>query len=223
MERDSSGTRVDSSTVRTTPVPPQVGQAPPAVEGQLLRPRGPDLCAADRAENGLLRRHGQGGRNIMPVGAAVAGKPGVHEPQAVKELCPGAEGGTDAGDAGPLVEDQGSGDVEHLVHLSLGGLGHAPAGVGGERLQVAPGALCVEDPQGQGGLPGAGPPAMATIWFRGTSTSMFFRLWTRAPWILIVSGMAVSSQKWMIGLSYARFWRKARKQSFNRILTLMTK
>ncbi len=28
MDNDSSGTRVDSSTVRTMPVPPQVGQAP---------------------------------------------------------------------------------------------------------------------------------------------------------------------------------------------------
>ena len=28
MDRDSSGTKVDSSTVRTIPVPPQVGQAP---------------------------------------------------------------------------------------------------------------------------------------------------------------------------------------------------
>ena len=28
MDRDSSGTRVDRSTVRTTPVPPQVRQAP---------------------------------------------------------------------------------------------------------------------------------------------------------------------------------------------------
>ena len=28
MERDSSGTSVDSSTVRTVPVPPQTGHAP---------------------------------------------------------------------------------------------------------------------------------------------------------------------------------------------------
>ena len=35
MERDSSGTRVDSSTVRTIPVPPQVGQAPSLLKAKL--------------------------------------------------------------------------------------------------------------------------------------------------------------------------------------------
>ena len=85
----------------------------------------------------------------MSVGAAMASQAGVHEPQAVQELRPGAEGGTDTRHPKPLVEGQGGRDVEHLVYLGLGGLGHAAAGVGGEGIQIAPGALGVEDPQGQ--------------------------------------------------------------------------
>ena len=41
---------------------------------------------------------------------------------------------------------------------SLGGLGHPPSRVGGQGLQIAPGALGVQDAQGQRGLPGTGYP-----------------------------------------------------------------
>jgi hypothetical protein len=89
----------------------------------------------------------------MPIGTAVAGQPGEHQPQAVQKLRPRAKGGADSGDAGPLVEGQGGGDIEYLVYLGLGGLGHPPSRVGGQGLQIAPGALGVQDAQGQRGLP----------------------------------------------------------------------
>ena len=92
----------------------------------------------------------------MPVGAAVAGQAGVHEPQAIQELRPGAEGGADAGDAGALVEGQGGGNIKHLVYMGLRGLGHPPPGVGGQGLQIPPGTLGVQNAQGQRGFPGAG-------------------------------------------------------------------
>ena len=38
MESDSSGTSVDSSTVRTMPVPPQVVQAPPLLKARSSAP-----------------------------------------------------------------------------------------------------------------------------------------------------------------------------------------
>ena len=132
MVRDSSGTRVERSTARTTPVPPQVRQGPLAVEGQLLSAGGIEMGAALRAGQLLPRRHRQGGRHIVPVGAAVAGQAGVHQPQAVEQLRPRAEGAADSRHAGPLVEGQGRRDIQHLVHVRPGRLGHPAAGVGGQ-------------------------------------------------------------------------------------------
>ena len=48
------------------------------------------MGAALRAGQLLPRRHRQGGRHIVPVGAAVAGQAGVHQPQAVEQLRPRA-------------------------------------------------------------------------------------------------------------------------------------
>ena len=92
----------------------------------------------------------------MPIGAAVAGQTGVHEPQAVEQLGPGAKGAADARDAGPLVQGQRSRNVQHLVHARPGGLRHPAAGVGGQGIQVAPGALRIQHAQCQRGFAGAG-------------------------------------------------------------------
>ena len=132
-----------------------------AVEGQLLRPGSVELLPADGAGEGPLRRHVHGRGNGMPVGAAMAGKTGVHEAQAVEKLRAGAEGAADAGDPGPLVQGQGRGHIEHFLHLRPGGLGHAPPGIGGEGLQITPGTLGIEDAQGQGGFAAAGDPGDA--------------------------------------------------------------
>ena len=131
---------------------------PLAVEGQLLRPRGIESGPAGGAGEGLPRRHRQGGGQVVPVGAAVAGQAGVHQAQGVEQLRPRAEGGADPRHPRPLVEGQGGGDVAHRLHLRLGGLGHPPPGVGGQGLQVPPGPLGIHHPQGQGGLAGAGHP-----------------------------------------------------------------
>ena len=92
----------------------------------------------------------------MPIGAAVAGQTGVHEPQAVEQLGPGAKGAADARHAGPLVQGQRSRNVQHLVHARPGGLSHPAAGVGGQGIQVAPGALRIQHAQCQRGFAGAG-------------------------------------------------------------------
>lgn len=60
------------------------------------------------------------------------------------------------GHAGPLVEGQCGGNIADLVHLRLFGLGHPAAGIGGKGLQIAAGALGVEDTQRQRGLAGTG-------------------------------------------------------------------
>ena len=44
------------------------------------------LGPAFGADQLLPGGHGQGGRKIMPVGAAVAGKAGIHQPQAVQPV-----------------------------------------------------------------------------------------------------------------------------------------
>ena len=91
-----------------------------------------------------IKDDGERRRQIVPVRAAVAGKTGIHEPQAVQKLRPCAEGAADARHAGPLVQRQRGGDVKHLIHLCLGGLGHAAAGVGGQRVKVAARALGIQ-------------------------------------------------------------------------------
>ena len=84
------------------------------------------------------------------------GQPGEHQAQAVQKLGHGAKGGAHPGHAGPLVEGQCGGNIADLVHLRLFGLGHPAAGIGGKGLQIAAGALGVEDTQRQRGLAGAG-------------------------------------------------------------------
>ena len=127
---------------------------PLAVEGQLLRAGGKKLSSTLRADQLPPRRHRHGGGMVMSIGAAVAGKAGIHEPQAVQKLRHGTEGAADPRQPGPLVEGQGCRDVLDAVQLGLGGLGHPPSGIGGQGLQVPPGALGIEDPQGQRRLSG---------------------------------------------------------------------
>ena len=115
-----------------------------AVEGQLLRRRRTHKCAAFRAINRLLGGDVQRWRHVMAVGAAVAGQAGEHEPQTVQQLGTRAEGAADARHTGPLVQRQRGGDVKHLIHLCLGGLGHAAAGVGGQRVKVAARTLGIQ-------------------------------------------------------------------------------
>ena len=70
-----------------------------------------------------------------------------HEAQVVQKLRGRAERGVHAGDAGPLAQGEGRRYVQHLVHGGASGLGDAPAGVGGKRLQVAATALGVQNAQ----------------------------------------------------------------------------
>ena len=114
-----------------------------AVKGQLLRPGTEKMLPADRADQLPLRRHVHGGRQIVAVGAGMAGQPGEHEPQTVQHLRSGAEGAADPRNAGALSQGQGRRHITHLVHLGPLRLGHTAAGVGGEGFQVAPGALGV--------------------------------------------------------------------------------
>ena len=62
---------------------PAGAASPLGVKGQLLRPRRVEGGAALRAGDGLFRRHRQGRGDGVPVGAAVAGQPGEHQPQGV--------------------------------------------------------------------------------------------------------------------------------------------
>ena len=127
-----------------------------AVEGQLLRPGGEEMRSADGTDQLLLGGHGEGGLEIMAVGAAVAGQAGEHQAQTVEQFGHRAEGAADAGHAGALVQGQGGRYIAHLVHLGAAGLRHPAAGVGGEGLQIAPGAFGVQYAEGERRLPGAG-------------------------------------------------------------------
>ena len=131
---------------------------PLAVEGQLLGRGRIETFAASRARQLPLRRDGQGRLQAVAVGTHVVRKAGEHQADAVQQLRPRAEGGTDAGDARPLMQGQGRRDVKDLVHVRLCRLRHPPPRVGGQGVQIAPGALRVQDAEGQRGLAGPRHP-----------------------------------------------------------------
>ena len=103
------------------------------------------MGAAFRADQLLPRRHPKGGLLLMAVGTAVVCQSGVHQAQAVEQLRPGSKGAPNARHSRPLMERQGGRYIQHLVHLSLGCLGHPPSRVGGQGLQVTAGALCIQN------------------------------------------------------------------------------
>ena len=123
------------------------GAGAAAVEGEVLGGGAVEFHAAGGTGDGQLGGHVQGRRVHVPVGAHVAAEAREHEAQVVQKLRGGAEGGMDAGNAGPLAQGEGGRYVQHLVHGGAPGLGDAPAGVGGERFQVAAAALGVQHAQ----------------------------------------------------------------------------
>ena len=135
------------------------GRAGPlAVEGQFLGRGREEMGPAFGADKLLPSGHRDGRRQIVPIGAPVAGQAGIHQPQAVQKLGAGAEGGADAARPRPLVQGQRRRHIQHLVHVGPGGLGHPPPGVGGQSVQVPPRPLGVQHPQRQAGLARPGHP-----------------------------------------------------------------
>ena len=126
------------------------------VEGQLLGARCVKMHAALRAGQLLARGDQQRRRQVVPVGAAVAGEAGIHEPQTVQELCPRAERAADAGHARALVQRQRRRNVQHVIDAGSGGLRHPAARVGRQRLQIAARALGIQHAQRQRRLAGTG-------------------------------------------------------------------
>lgn len=106
--------------------------------------------AAVRADELLLGRDGQRRHMVMPaVRTAVRSQAREHKPQAVEQLGAGAEGAADTRHAWPLVECDGGGNICYFIDLRLGSLRHAPARIGGQRLQIAPRPFGVEHPERQ--------------------------------------------------------------------------
>ena len=108
------------------------------IEGKFLRAGGIKVRTAFRADQFLSGGHRQGRRQIMPVGAAVAGQAGEHQPQAVEQFCTRAEGAANARHPWPLMQRQRRGYVKRFLHIRPGRLGHPPPGIGGQGLQIAP-------------------------------------------------------------------------------------
>ena len=178
----SSGTRVARSTVRTTPVPLQVRQAPWQLKASSSADGASKRAPHAGQTNSCPAAHRQGGGHIVPVGTAVAGQPGVHQAEAVQKLRPRAEGAPDPGHAGRWWRASAAGTYSTWSTVRLGRLGHPAAGIGGQGLQIAPGTPPRTGSPGSGRIsPSRTPPPPRRFRFRGTSTSTFFKLWTRAP------------------------------------------
>ena len=126
------------------------------VEGEGLRARLGELDPAGGAVQGDVEGDVDGGLVAVSVGAHVVAQARVGQAQGVEHLGGGAEGGAHPGHGRALVQSQGGGHVHDLVDVGAGRLGQAPTRVGGQRLQIAAGALGVEHPKGQGGLARAG-------------------------------------------------------------------
>ena len=86
-----------------------------AVEGQFLGSGRIEPLPADRAHKRPFRSDVQRRRQVMAVGAAMAGKPREHQPEAVEQFRHGAERTPYAGNARALVERQGGGHVTYFV------------------------------------------------------------------------------------------------------------
>ena len=114
------------------------------------------MSPADRTHLLPLRRHVHGRFQIVAVGAAVAGEPGEHQPKAVEELRTRAECTADARKRRSLMQGQGCRHVKDLVHGGAGCLGHAAAGIGRQRFQIAPRSFRVQHAQGERRLAGTG-------------------------------------------------------------------
>ena len=123
------------------------GAGAAAVEGEVLGGGAVEFHTAGGAGDGQLGRYVQGRRVHVPVGAHMTAEAREHEAQVVQKLRGGAEGGVHAGNAGPLAQGEGRRHVQHFIHGGAAGLGDAPAGIGGERLQVAAAALGVQHAQ----------------------------------------------------------------------------
>ena len=85
----------------------------------------------------------------MPVGTAVAGKAGIHQPQTVEKLRSCTKGTPDTRHAGTLMQRQCSRNIQNLIYTGSGSLCHAAAGVGGEGLKIAPGTFRIQNTQGK--------------------------------------------------------------------------
>ena len=125
------------------------------VKSQFFCGRRVEAGAAFGADQLLLRGDRQGGLVVVSVWTSVAGKPGIHQAEAVEKLSAGAEGAADTRDSRPLVECQGSGDIQNIIHISFCRLSHAASCVRGKGIQVSPGSFGVEDTQGEGRFSGA--------------------------------------------------------------------
>ena len=92
------------------------------------------------------------------VGAVRHAGAGVEQPQVVVDLGDGADGGARVLAGALLLDRDRRGEPLDHVHVRLLHQAEELAGVGGERLDVAPLALGVDGVEGEGGLPRAGEP-----------------------------------------------------------------
>ena len=91
-------------------------------------------------------------RQIVPVGAAVARQPRIHQPQAVEQLGARAESAAYAGHGRTLVQCERRGDVRDVIHLRLRRLRHAPARICGQRVEISPRAFGVQHAERERGF-----------------------------------------------------------------------
>ena len=102
---------------------------PLAVKGQLLCRKTEKPLPAFRADKLLSCRHCQRRFQIVSIRAAMAGKPGIHQTQAVQKFRSRSEGTADTGYAGTLMQCQRRRYIKYLIHLRPGRLCHTSAGI----------------------------------------------------------------------------------------------
>ena len=92
----------------------------------------------------------------MSVRTSVTGQTGIHQTQAVQQLCSGTEGTANPRYPRSLVQRQRCRHIQYFIHLCLRRTGHPPSGVGRERFQIPSGAFGIHNAQRQRRFPGTG-------------------------------------------------------------------
>ena len=158
-----------------------------------------------QGENGFGRFvHGVALDQAVAVDAVDGAAAGVEQAQVVVDLGGRGDGGAGIARGVLLLDGDGRSEAVDLVHVGLLDALEKLARVGGERLDVAALALGVDGVEGQRGLLPEPDTPLTTVSFPwGISQEMFFRLWVRAPRMMMASFKGKAPEKRMGGISVA--------------------
>ena len=104
----------------------------------------------------LTRSNGKRGRKIMTVRAAMIRQSGISEPETVKQFSSRSKRTADTGNAWPLTQRQGGGNVKNFVDASPRRLRHTSSRIGGKSFKIPSRSFRIKNAERQRRLAGTG-------------------------------------------------------------------